>query len=105
MKWGRWIMEFNEKFTAEQVLAYVVFEIRCLLSSYVRNENTKLELRQAADLAYAFHNDALAIIEGKSFDVKEAIEKIKEIDKILNSRFSENLTSMMNNTISPDKNN
>ncbi len=54
--------------------AQAVFEIRVLLADYLGSGNTgDLPVRQAAHLAYALHSQALAVLEGRDFNVAEAI--------------------------------
>ena len=67
-----------------QLLAQALYQIRILLSGYLgRQTEGPLEVRIAAHLAYALHNEALAITEGNGFDVQAALAKITAIDKIL----------------------
>jgi len=42
-----------------------------------------MPVRVAAHLAYALHNDALAVIDGKEFNIDEAISRIEAVDRIL----------------------
>ena len=73
-----------------KVLAQAIVEIRILLSGYLGSENEgPLEVRQAAHLAYALHNQALAVLEGKSFDVQESIKGLAFSDSVLESDFKE----------------
>lgn len=73
-----------------KVLALAVFEIRVLLADYLGSENKgDLPVRQAAHLAYALHNQALAVLEGKSFNVVEAINGFGFADQVLGARFAE----------------
>ena len=70
--------------TQIKVIAKALYEIRILLSSYLGSANSgDLPVREAAHLAYALHNDALAIIEGRGFDTQAAIVRIKAIKRIL----------------------
>ncbi|WP_229489157.1 hypothetical protein [Pseudoduganella namucuonensis] len=67
-----------------QLIANAMYEIRLLLSSYIGSENdAQLDVRVAAHLAYALHNEALALVEGKGFDVNAALRKVAAIDNIL----------------------
>jgi hypothetical protein len=73
--------------TQHQVLAFAVFELRLLLAGELGpNSNAEPSVRVAAHLAYALHNQALAILEGRSFDPLEAVEAIRRVDK----QFGEN---------------
>jgi len=76
-----------------KVLAQAIFEIRVLLSSYLGSENEgELVVRQAAHLAYALHNQALAVLEGKTFDVTESINGLTFSDRVLGTGFTERFT-------------
>lgn len=67
-----------------QLIANALSEIRSLLSSYLGSENgAPLEVRLAAHIAYALHNEAVNLIEGKRFDVNSALRKVAAIDNIL----------------------
>lgn len=69
----------------DKLLAHALYQIRILLSDYLGSHNEgPIEVRTAAHLAYALHNEALAVIEGKNFDVKSALAKVEAIDKLLN---------------------
>jgi len=67
-----------------KLLANALYEIRQLLTPYLGREvDAPMEVRMAAHLAYALHNEALAITEGSSFDIRVAIRKVSAIDNIL----------------------
>jgi hypothetical protein len=70
-----------------QILAFAVYELRLLLAGEL-GPDSKAEpsVRVAAHLAYALHNQALAILEGRSFDPGQAIEAIRRVDQ----QFGEN---------------
>ncbi len=73
-----------------KVLAQAVFEIRVLLADYLASGNTGyLPVRQAAHLAYALHNEALAVLEGRDFNVAEAISGLGFADRVLGAGFAE----------------
>ena len=70
--------------TEAKVLAQALYEIRGLLASYLgSNAKDPLEVRVAAHLAYALHNEALAVIRGQAFDVHAARAKVRIIDGVL----------------------
>lgn len=73
-----------ENISEEKLLAHALYHIRLLLSGFLGSQNQgPLEVRVAAHLAYALHNEALAVIEGKCFDVPNALKNIERIDQIL----------------------
>lgn len=80
--------------TQAKILAEAVYEIRLLLSGYLGSQNPGDPLvRQAAHLAYAIHNEALAVIEGKTFDTNLAISKIEGFDKMFARDFAKQMKS------------
>jgi len=75
-----------------KLLAKALYEIRLLLSSYVGTSvDADMSVRIAAHIAYALHNEAQAVCEGKAFDLAAAFSKIKAIDGLLEQRVSERL--------------
>ncbi|WP_291519396.1 hypothetical protein [Acidovorax sp.] len=70
--------------TEAKVLAQAIYEIRMLLSHHLGSGvDADLSVRLAAHLAYALHNEALAVIEGNGFDVAEAVKRVANIDSFL----------------------
>lgn len=70
--------------TQEQFLARALYEIRLLLSSHVGGySNASPDVREAAELAYALHNFALASMRGESFSLSEASESLGRLDSRL----------------------
>ena len=74
-----------------RILAQAVYELRLLLSHHLgsNDEETKCEAI-SAHLAYAIHNEALAIIENRpaDFNVNEAVNKILRVEELYNEKFS-----------------
>jgi len=67
-----------------RLLANALYEIRILLGSYLGSENeAPMDVRVAAHIAYALHNEALAVAAGENFDLSVAIKKVEAIDSIL----------------------
>jgi hypothetical protein len=48
-------------------------------------------------LAYALHNEALAIIKGGTFDGAKAVDKIKAVDKMFEERFASRFEKHLSN--------
>nr|MBA2281517.1 hypothetical protein [Acidimicrobiia bacterium] len=72
-----------------KLLAQAVYEIRLLLGGYLGSTNPgKLEVRQAAHLAYALHNEALSVLHGREFDPTAAITAIRRTDAMLGADLS-----------------
>jgi hypothetical protein len=61
-----------------KILAQAVYQIRILLGT--GNTEKDPSVRAAARIAYALHNEALAILEGRTFDVDKAIKKLATRD-------------------------
>ena len=79
----------DQNFTSDQQLrafAAVIFELRCLLSQYVTTDLTKdKQVRKAAYLAYAFHNQAQDVLDGKQADLAFALVELGNFDRLLDS--------------------
>lgn len=76
-----------------QILAFAVYQLRLLLAGHLGpSADTEPAVRAAAHLAYALHNQALAVLEGKSFDASEALEAIAKVDKRLGENFVQQLS-------------
>jgi hypothetical protein len=72
-----------------KILAQGIYEIRLLLSGYLGSQNAgDPVVRRAAHLAYALHNEALAVIEGGTFDGTEAVNKVKAVDRMFEETFA-----------------
>ena len=71
-----------------KVLAQAVYEIRLLLGGYLESGvEGDPAVRQAAHLAYALHNEALAMLSGGTFDILAALTRLDAVDKNLGSQF------------------
>ena len=83
-----------------KLIALALYEIRVLLASKLGSENeADMPTRIAAHLSYALHSEALAVIEGNDFDLKEALSKIKAIDDVLKEKYSTHLIEQFNNIL------
>lgn len=87
----------NQADQQARVLAQAILEIRVLLSAYLGDAEADVSLRTAAHIAYALHNDAEAVLSGRSFDPQEAIASMEQIDimfeESLQRRFSRALSN------------
>ena len=74
-----------------KLMAAAVYEIRCLLSDALGStNNSPTSVRLAAHLAYALHNQALAILEGgEVFDVSAAKAAIKAGERTVGSQYGD----------------
>jgi hypothetical protein len=75
-----------------KLIAKALYEIRQLLSGYVGSSvDADMSVRIAAHIAYALHNEALAVCDGETFDLASAAKKLEAIDGLLGQRVSERL--------------
>ncbi len=73
-----------------RLLAHALFEIRVLLAGYLGSTNdSDPAVRRAAHLAYALHNEALAVTEGRSFSIDDALPKLAAVDAMFGERYAE----------------
>lgn len=88
----------DKKDAQVKILAQAVYELRILLSNHLGNKD-KEELREAvsAHLAFALHNDALAIIEDRpnDFDIDEAIKRIRRVDEMYGEQFGDRFQELI----------
>jgi hypothetical protein len=72
-----------------KILAQGIYEIRQLLSGFLGSENAGDPcVRRAAHLAYALHNEALAVIDGGTFDASRAVDKVRAVDRMFDESFA-----------------
>ncbi|MDF3071570.1 MAG: hypothetical protein K0R38_7171 [Polyangiaceae bacterium] len=77
-----------------------LYQIRVLLSGYLGSQsNADISVRQAAHLAYALHNEALAVVEGGSFDAEAVARRLAAVDAMLGSEF----TQLFNQVLTPSE--
>lgn len=75
-----------------KILAFAVFELRLLLAGHLGPESSsEPAIKAAAHLAYALHNQALAVLEGNSFNPTEAVEAIARVDQMFGENFVQQL--------------
>jgi len=71
-----------------KILAQGIYQIRQLLSGYLGSQaEGDTSVREAAHLAYALHNEALAILNNKQFDENIALLKIAAVDAMFNENY------------------
>ncbi|MBH9554032.1 hypothetical protein [Inhella gelatinilytica] len=76
-----------------KILAFAVYELRLLLAGHLGSDNeSDLSTRAAAHLAYSLHNEALAVLEGRDFDVKAAVQAIAKVDAMFGENFLQQFT-------------
>jgi hypothetical protein len=73
-----------------RTVALALYQIRVLLGGYLGSQkDADMSVRQAAHLAYALHNEALAIVEGEGFDAEAVFRRLAAVDGMLGSEFTE----------------
>lgn len=78
-----------------KLIANALCELRLLLAPYIGSENEAPgDVRLAAHLAYALHNEASALAAGTGFDVGSALGKVAAIDGILGTNDGERLAEL-----------
>ncbi|MBK6907003.1 MAG: hypothetical protein IPH08_07905 [Rhodocyclaceae bacterium] len=83
-----------------KILAFAVFELRLLLAGHLgSNAVGEPSVRAAAHLAYALHNQALAVLEGRQFNPTEAIEAIAKVDQMFGENFVQQLSEISNREV------
>lgn len=71
-----------------RLLARALYEIRVLLAGHVTALSTDVDdVNRAAHLAYALHNDALAVADGNTFDIEQTLGRLRAIDAHMGSDF------------------
>ncbi len=75
-----------------RLMAAAVYELRLLLSDHLGSEcDSDPCLRLAAHLAYALHNDALAMLEhDETFDLDAARRRIRAAEFIVGDTYADN---------------
>jgi hypothetical protein len=74
-----------------------LFELRLLLAGHLGSDaKSKPDVRAAAHLAYALHNQALAALNNKAFDTHQALEAIARVDAELGENFMQQLSEAVN---------
>jgi hypothetical protein len=92
----------SENPSQAKILAQGIYEMRLLLSAYLGSQNEGDPLvRRAAHLAYALHNDALAVIEGGTFDTTKAVDRIRAVDAMFQETFASRFAPHVSNVAEP----
>lgn len=85
-----------------KILAFAVYELRLLLAGHLgSNPTSDPALRVAAHLAYALHNQALAVLEGRTFSTAEAEAAIASVDRLCGESFSQRLSAVAEGPVQP----
>ena len=82
----------------KRLLAAAVFQLRVMLSPHI-DVRDKSPAGAAAQLAYALHNQALAVLDGKSFDVGAAIDALARLEPTLGKDFQEFFRKVVHNEV------
>ncbi|HEY2841891.1 MAG TPA: hypothetical protein VGJ26_22220 [Pirellulales bacterium] len=82
-----------------KLFAMAINEIRSLVGCVAGNDSP-YELRLAWRLAYALHNDAFAVVEGRSFNLEASLSRVAEIDGLLGGNDGRRIADEMRQAIS-----
>jgi hypothetical protein len=83
-----------------QIMAFAVYELRLLLAGHLGSlSESEPSVRAAAHLAYALHNQALAVLNGKSFDPEHAMDAIASVDRMFGENFLQQLSEAVNRAV------
>lgn len=85
-----------------KILAQAVYELRLLLSNHLGSKDESFLCEAiSAHLAYALHNDALAILEDRpnDFDIVKAVQNIKRVGEM----YGEHIGDRFENLVKPAK--
>ena len=83
-----------------KILAFAVYELRLLLAGYLGSEAVgDPAVRAAAHLAYSLHNQALAVLEGKTFSTSEAEASIAHVDRLCGENFLQRLSAAVDRAV------
>jgi hypothetical protein len=70
----------------KRLLAAALFNLRVLLAGHL-DPDAKSPESDAAWLAYALHNQALATLNGQAFDVAQALESVERLEPRLGALY------------------
>ena len=82
-------------YTPDQIktFAFILYESRLLLAGHLGSDAPgDVAVRNAAHLTYALHNQALAVLDGQSFNMEEAQRAIAKVDEMFATDLSKRLT-------------
>ncbi len=81
-----------------KILAQAVYELKGLLGNYLGNRSPEAQSESvSAHLAYALHNEALAIIEDRpdDFNIDVALKNVKRVDEIYGEQFGDRFQKLV----------
>jgi hypothetical protein len=85
--------------TEAKLFAAALLELRIILSAVV-GPDADHELKVAERMAYALHNDALALIDGKPIDQEAALARIAHIDQVIGGNDGQRIANSIRSAIS-----
>lgn len=89
----------DDKEAKLKILAQTIYELRGLLTKHIGESNNLSSSENAsANLVYALHNEALAIIENREhdFQINTAIENIKRAETMSGISYSVGFQKLIN---------
>ncbi|WP_142126320.1 hypothetical protein [Pseudoxanthomonas sp. 3HH-4] len=80
----------------KRLLAAAVFELRVLLSNHLDPQDQSAA-GVAAQFAYALHNQALAALSGRPFDVAQTLDSLGRLEPQLGSAYLQQFRQVVTN--------
>ena len=78
----------------KRLLAAAMYELRILLAGHIDPDGTS-PVNSAAWLAYLLHNQALAALAGKPFDVQAAVNGLGMVERGMGSEWLEHFRQVV----------
>jgi hypothetical protein len=85
-------MSTTSKDLEKRLLAATVFELRVLLAGQLDDDGS---VGDAARLAYALHNQALAVLEQKPFNVDDALQQLERFESKLGRKYLDHFAKVV----------
>lgn len=86
-------MKHPEQDLEKRLMAAALSEMRVLLAAHIGQGEDSVGA--AADFAYALHNQALAILEGRPIDVHAALDSMKRLEPALGAGYMHHFRSLV----------
>ena len=85
-------MTTNAKDLEKRLLAVTVYELRVLLAGQLDDDGP---VGDAARLAYALHNQALAVLEERPFNVGDALQRLDRFEPRLGRKYLDHFAKVV----------
>ncbi|WP_115513237.1 MULTISPECIES: hypothetical protein [Xanthomonas] len=85
-------MSTTAKDFEKRLLATTVFELRLLLAGQLEDDGP---VGDAARMGYALHNQALAVLEEKPFNVSDALQRLERFEPRLGRKYLDHFAKVV----------